>query len=1022
MMARWARLGRLALAITLTAGTAVLSVATSTAASAGTVRARAGSSAYDWPELHQNAALTGYAANSSISASNAGTLGIRWGADLYSAILDSPVIAYDASLGRTLVYVGTDSGIFYAIDKATGDIVWADQLSGPVRSSPLVSDGAVWVGTALNATVYKLNASTGAIECTQGVPVWVDSSPVAATPPGGKASVYFAAFHDVLSLSAASCAVQWTFSGQADTAAVWDPLSYVVDGAGEPLLLFGDADPDNSAYALNAVTGKEVWRYQTTTVGDSDIGSGETISPPGVNGFTDGVAYVPAKDGYVYALDLKTGVKLWQTSLGSYAGAPNESLATAALVGTNLVVGTAVGAVDLNAVTGATVWSYQTPVNSQLTPPVPSEVVSSPAVSGPAGQQAITFGDLGGAVRTLSLATGALLYSHQTGSWITAGPAVSAGDMVIGSADGFLYDFSAGGGNDTPQATITSPVRGAVVANPRGKINVTGAATAQAGVAAVVVAVRQGGVGGMWWDAATARWSASPVTAAANLSAPKATTTGWSLQVPVPPSGGAYRIDAYAVSVSGSSQVPAADDEFFVSPTQGGPALTVLGGAYAGPGARLQVSGTGFGPDEPVTITMLGSKLASVKSLANGSFPATSMTVPATAGFGPTALVATGTTNKRAAAASLYVTNNWDQQGRGPGRSGAEPNDPVIDNTVDPGDNILLNPAWHDSFGHPLTSPAVVNQVVYTADGSGNLYAVRARTGDTVWTWQTPTGAAITGSPSVDVASGLAYVGAADGKLYAVHTVGSSAGKLAWSASVGTGDVESPVFSGTSLYAAATGGQVAELSAATGTATWTAKTPSAVTAAPALGPAALVLPTSSGLVALKPASGARMWTFAATDPAPPVMSASTVYAGSSDGHVYAVSESTGKQVWSAATGGAVTDAGAFTYTPGGLVKWVWIGSNDGNLYAFGGGTGVREAVYPIGSAVTGVSIAVNTALITTSSGLVVGARLWNRGTVVWTEASGDGAMSQPAVVDGAMYATGENGALWAFTPYGEPPA
>ena len=55
----------------------------------------------------------------------------------------------------------------------------------------------------------------------------------------------------------------------------------------------------------------------------------------------------------VYALNLTTGAKLWVASLGSYGGVPNESLATAALDGTNLVVGDAVGVYDLNAVTGA---------------------------------------------------------------------------------------------------------------------------------------------------------------------------------------------------------------------------------------------------------------------------------------------------------------------------------------------------------------------------------------------------------------------------------------------------------------------------------------------------------------------------------------------------------------------------------------------------------------------------------------------------------------------------------------------
>ena len=135
------------------------------------VRLAAGSSAYDWPELHRDAGLEGYAANGTVSVSNAGKLGVHWATDLYAAIADSPAVAYDPSRAKTLVYIGTDAGNVFAIDKATGAIVWAVGLGGSVRASPLVSAGAVWVGTSSlsSPTIYKLNASTGAIECSHPV-------------------------------------------------------------------------------------------------------------------------------------------------------------------------------------------------------------------------------------------------------------------------------------------------------------------------------------------------------------------------------------------------------------------------------------------------------------------------------------------------------------------------------------------------------------------------------------------------------------------------------------------------------------------------------------------------------------------------------------------------------------------------------------------------------------------------------------------------------------------------------------
>src|SRR5215472_19176377 len=167
------------------------------------------------------------------------------------------------------------------------------------------------------------------------------------------------------------------------------------------------------------------------------------------------------------------------------------------------------------------------------------------------------------------------------------------------------------------------------------------------------------------------------------------------------------------------------------------------------------------------------------------------------------------------AAARIDVTNNWPQLGGGPGRVGFEANDPLIQDTIDPGQNILLDPAWHFRAASALGAPTVADRVVYVGDRAGTLRALSARTGRQQWAWHAPTGAAITGSPAVDTAVGLAFVGAADGTLYAVFTSGGSAGRLAWSASLGGGKVRSPVFDGVTVYAASTNGTVIARSEAT---------------------------------------------------------------------------------------------------------------------------------------------------------------------------------------------------------------
>jgi len=106
------------------------------------------------------------------------------------------------------------------------------------------------------------------------------------------------------------------------------------------------------------------------------------------------------------------------------------------------------------------------------------------------------------------------------------------------------------------------------------------------------------------------------------------------------------------VSVKGPAAVPAAEDDFFASPAANAPTLTLSQG-YVAPGGSVSVSGTGFGPNEKITVSLPKTVVGHATSLADGSVPAFSVTLPSTAGFGPTALVAPGNSSKKAAAAGV---------------------------------------------------------------------------------------------------------------------------------------------------------------------------------------------------------------------------------------------------------------------------------------------------------------------------------------------------------------------------------
>ncbi len=984
----------------------------------GNAGAAAGSSAFDWPEFHRSTTLGGYARNSSLSTANASKLGVAWAADLYGPALDSPVVAYDAALNKRLAYIGTERGDMIAVNVANGSIVWSTWLGSPIRTTPVVSGGSVYAGTANSARVYKLNASTGTVECSAGSPQPIEGTPVIATPPGGVRTLYvgtndsLSAPGPLLAIAAGNCQRRWSFTGYQQRSGSWDAVSYAVDARHRPLVLFGSADPDTAVYAVNAVTGKRVWRFAAANPPPHtfDIGTGVTVSPPAPRD-PDGTAYVASKLGIMYALDLTTGHLIWQYNFNKALGAHEGGRSTAALDGTNLVFGYNGGLVNLDAVTGARTWAYRDPAGA--------EALSSPAIAGPPGGQIVAVGDLGGGVDVVSLATGAQLYHYQTGGYITASPAVSGGNLLIASSDGFLYDFAAGGGNDPslPSTVIQSPADNSSLPNPNGTLTVTGVASDPATIAGVVVAVQAAGVDGPWWDAPAHRWVSGPVGNAATVASPGATSS-WRFAYPVPGAGGTYQVTAYGVSATGQSGIATASVRFAVRATTSGPRIAARPG-FVAPGGTLRVSGAGFAGSERVAIMLAGKTLAT--ATASSGRISTRVTIPKGAPFGQTSLTAKGSESGRTASTAITITNNWDQVGFGHGHRSFEPNDLILRNLVHPGQNIFLDPAWRYQSGAPVnTAPAVADSVAYIANSAGQLSAVDVRNGAPLWTWKLPSGMAMDGSPAVDPAKGLVFAGASDGTLNAIRT---TTGQLAWTAQVG-GNVSAPVFGGGTVYVTSSSGRVEALSEAAGRKRWSAVLPSAISAAPSLAGQTLVVGESNGaVVALDVGSGRTMWTFRSGGAvsAPATIAGSTVYFGSADGSVYALNAGNGAKRWSLRTGGPVRDTPAISNqgTPGGVLELL-VGSGDGNLYALRAANGSRIFLVPFQHPITGVAAVNGVVIIDTSSGLIGASRTYSP-LHLWGFQTNAGITSPPAIVDGAVYVGAGDGTLYTFTAYGQLP-
>lgn len=984
---------------------------------------------YQWPEAHQNSSLTGVSTDPSINTANAATLGVKWMTYTGSEIVASPVVAWNAALRMTLVYIGNVDGYFTAYDQANGLPVWSVDLGGEIRSTALVENGSVWIAPDNAGQAYKLNAATGATLCSANVEntaETLDASPVIATPPGGVPTVYFAENDTgnyngpITGITESDCAVQFSVTPEPAPGAggTWDFLSYGVDAAGTGLVFLGTADPDGAAYAINAVTGATVWRFQTYNPppGIYDVGAGLTVSPPGVNGFADGVVYVANKAGYMYALDMGTGAQLWVYDFGAQTGLnPTGALDTAALTGDTLVFGDDGGLWSLNAVTGAANWYHSFGAGGV--------VDGAPAIVGPPGGQVVVDSNELGQVAVLSLATGAPLYSYQTGAFSTGSPAEVSGNILDVSGSGFLYDFAPGAkATAAPTTAVASPTDQSTAENPNGSLTVTGTATGSSPITAVSVYIQRDGATGSWWDSATGTWTVAPYPNPATLAEPCATSTAWTVPLPIPTAGGSFEVFASAVSGGladqsiGLSAPTPAISSFTVSPSATAATLTPSAADVA-PAGKLTVTGSGYTAGESVAVSVAGTTLATITASSTGTLPATSVTLPGTTLFGPATLYATGASSGETGTAPIYVTNSWQQYGDTATHQASDLNDHAFARHLSVSPGTYLAPAWTFNAGAPIASSVVVDDGVgYFTDENGEVFAVDIRTGTASWTYQIPDAALVDTTPALTPSGQLLLVASTDGTVTALS---SATGAVAWTVTIGGKLEGSPSISGTVAYVVSDDGTVTAIRTSTGKTIWQATLGASVMTAPAVDAAAglvYVADTAGTVEALDVATGAVAWSGTGFGDVTAALTVGqgNVYVASQNGTVSALNETTGAAVWTVKSGGAITAS------PVDDAAQIIVGDAAGHVHILTASTGASVFNINASGPVVGVAgaISFDTALLAT--GGILGSKPADSDPRAWQTTDGTALDTQPTVINGEVIVAGQNGMVTVYTPPGTP--
>jgi outer membrane protein assembly factor BamB len=138
----------------------------------------------------------------------------------------------------------------------------------------------------------------------------------------------------------------------------------------------------------------------------------------------------------------------------------------------------------------------------------------------------------------------------------------------------------------------------------------------------------------------------------------------------------------------------------------------------------------------------------------------------------------------------------------------------------------------------------------------------------------------------------------------------------------------------------------------------------------------------------------------------------SVYVGSDDGHVYAISATTKALRWSALIAGKPAATAALN---GGAL---FVGSSNGLIYNIAVSNGAIRWTHPTSGPVIGISSTSGLVFAESNNGIITGYRLG--GEQVWIAQAGGSLSTTPAISDNAVIVGAGDAALYVYTPYGIP--
>ena len=342
-------------------------------------------------------------------------------------VTSTATVASDPVSGASMVYVGGGDGYLYALDAATGNIVWrqfvidvgSTENSGYLYGSPLVSNKMISIGLSSSCDDPLIRGGLRSFDQHTGKPLHVYW-----TTPIGTVGASI-----------------WT-SAASDGRSIWITVGNGVAG-----------DSFSIVRLSGALKFTSKWTVPNTAGTDLDWGSSPTLFQAKINGVRTQMIGANEKNGTFYALkaaDLTSG-PVWSRMVGAQGDFFNLGICTAAaawdsthkrlFVGSNQTVinsQTFSGAVrDLDPATGGIIWE------TGLTA---GPVMGSPTLNGAgvlaAGTYSLPF-PTQNKVYLLDTSNGAILTSFDEISQVFAQPVFADSHLFIATTGGVLNSFAA---------------------------------------------------------------------------------------------------------------------------------------------------------------------------------------------------------------------------------------------------------------------------------------------------------------------------------------------------------------------------------------------------------------------------------------------------------------------------------------------------------------------------------------------------------------------------------------------------